>query len=58
MRSLLNGKYTFGLNDVLGSGAFGHVYTCSNTQTGEKLALKRIAKSKMESFGDYMKVAL
>jgi serine/threonine protein kinase len=50
------GPYTIG--QVLGSGAFGEVFVGVNQITGERVALKFIEKSSIQSFMDAERAAL
>jgi len=46
-RALSEIKEKYNVHEVLGSGSFGIVRRCTNRKTGEELAVKTIAKSKI-----------
>lgn len=53
MIELLNGKYQYSKNKMIGNGSFGHLYECYKKDSQEVFVIKIIKKSLIHSLGDY-----
>ena len=58
MKKLKGGQYEYKFQDLLGTGSFGSVFKCTDTNTKIDYALKIVDKRKLNAYGDYLHIAL